>query len=602
MPTLPAALGIGELLAAYRQRVLTPAAVIDALYARIEQGDDYHVWIALVPREQALARAHALATHAPEALPLYGIPFAIKDNIDLAGVPTTAACPPFAYTPTDSAFVVSRLIEAGAIPIGKTNLDQFATGLVGTRSPYGACRNSFDRELISGGSSSGSAVAVALGLVSFALGSDTAGSGRVPAAFNNLVGFKPTRGRLSPRGMVPICRSLDAVSIFALTAEDAARVCRVCEGFDAEEPYSRHIASPPRSIGSLDALRVAVPRSDQLEFFGNAEYRRLYHAALAFLERNGARCVPIDFTPFREAAQLLYEGPWLAERYIAVEQALQHTPDALLPVTRAIIEAGTHASAVDAFRAQYRLQTLRQACESQLASVDFMITPTAGTIYSIAQVEADPVRLNSNLGVYTNFVNLLDLAAVSVPAGFTTSGVPFGMTLHGRAWNDYQLLSIAGKLQRQLAPQAGALRVPLPLDPTFDWTENDGTIAVAVCGAHLDGLPLNHQLRSLGAALMARTHTASCYRFYALPGGPPLRPGLVRVAHGGVAIEVEVWSVPRAAFGSFVAGVMSPLAIGNVELADGRTVCGFVCEGYGVADAQDISSFGGWRAYLNSRM
>jgi allophanate hydrolase len=595
-------LAISELAAAYRSGSTCPLELVELLLERIGAHGSHHIWISVLPAERLRAQARELAGRDPSTLPLYGIPFAIKDNIDLAGMPTTAACPGFAYMPAQSAFVVQRLIDAGALPIGKTNLDQFATGLVGTRSPYGACANSFDPRYISGGSSSGSAVAVALGLASFALGSDTAGSGRIPAAFNNLIGLKPTCGLLSPRGMVPACRTLDTVSILSVSAEDAARVQRVAAGFDEAEPYSR---LAPVSAGSAPwvggiarpAFRFGVPEPAQLRFFGNQDYPRLFDAALARLVELGGQAVMIDFAPFVETAELLYQGPWIAERYAVVEAALR-AGVALHPVTRGVIEAGAGLSAVQAFRAQYRLAQLRRTTERVWREIDVLVTPTAGTIFRIEEVEANPVQLNSQLGYYTNFMNLLDLAAVAVPAGFTAGGLPFGITLAAPAWSDEALLALAARLQRRDGATQGALRSALPQEAGFDWSAAAAGIELAVCGAHLEGLPLNGQLRERGAVLVARTKSAPQYRCYALPGGPPARPGLVRVASGGAAIELEVWRVPSAAFGSFVAGVPAPLAIGKLELADGRRVCGFLCEAHAVRDAQDITAYGGWRGYL----
>jgi len=595
-------LGLADLAAAYRERRTTPRAVVEELLARIAAHADLGIWITLLPRERVLEQADLLAGRDPASLPLYGVPFAIKDNIDLAQVATTAACEAFAYTPSQSAPVVQRLIDAGAIPIGKTNLDQFATGLVGTRSPYGVCRNSFDPEYISGGSSSGSAVAVALGLAGFALGTDTAGSGRVPAAFNNLIGLKPTCGRLSARGVVPACRTLDAVSILALTAEDAALICRIAEGFDAQDPYSRRPTQPARLAEfARGAFRFGVPDPGQLQFFGNDDYARLFADAVSHLERLGGQPVAIDLAPFLATGQLLYQGPWVAERYVVAEPLLKTNPDALLPVTRQIIDGGASPSAADAFRAQYRLQELRRATEPAWQQIDVLLTPTAGTMFRIAEVQADPVRLNSQLGIYTNFVNLLDLAAVAVPAGFTAAGLPFGVTLAAPAWSDYLLLQLAARLHRSIPATIGALPIALAPAPAFDWAALTDGVALAVCGAHLQGMALNHQLLERGAVLLERTVTAPSYRLYALPGGPPYRPGLVRVATQGAAIEVEVWSMPSAAFGSFVAGIPAPLAIGKLALGDGREVSGFLCESLATADAQDISAYGGWRAYQARR-
>jgi allophanate hydrolase len=591
---LPSTLLISALLDGYCAGRFTPTDVAEGVLADIAKAPDRRAWITLLSRERVLEYAGALATRDPASLPLYGVPFAIKDNIDLAGVPTTAGCPDYAYTPAKSAFVVDRLIEAGAIPIGKTNLDQFATGLVGTRSPYGACRNSIDPAYISGGSSSGSAVAVAMGLVSFSLGTDTAGSGRVPAAFNNIVGLKATCGALSTSGVVPACRSLDCVSIFALTADDAARVYGAAAVFDPEDSYSRRVDSLPSAPNASAAgaasvrspagsgFRFGVPRASQLEFFGDAEYARLFAAATARLESLGGRRVEIDFEPFLATARLLYEGPWVAERYCAVGDFLERQPDSVYPVTRQIISGGRKATAADAFRAQYRLMELRRAAERAWLEMDVLVTPTAGTIYRIDAVEADPIRLNSNLGYYTNFVNLLDLAALAVPAGFRADGLPFGVTLVGRAGTDAQLLALGDRLHSRVGT-----------DPT-----SGDHICVAVCGAHMEGLPLNQQLTSRNAVLVSRTRTAPEYRFYALPGGPPHRPGLVRVVNNGASVEVEVWSVPTALFGSFVAGIPAPLGIGKVELESGEHVMGFLCESYATATATDITALGSWRRYL----
>ena len=586
---------ISELLSHYRAGRHTPVEVLGRVLDNMTRAPQRNAWISWVPRERVLAMAQALASRSPESLPLYGIPFAIKDNMDLAGIPTTAGCPAYAYTPAESAFVVQKLIDAGAIPVGKTNLDQFATGLVGTRSPYGACHNSFDPAYISGGSSAGSAVSVATGLVSFSLGTDTAGSGRVPAAFNNLIGLKPTCGALSSRGVVPACRSLDSVSIFALTADDAQRVYAVARGFDPQDPYS----TVPQRRG-LGAARVGVPRPEQLNFFGDAQYAHLFEETLRQLEALGMRPVEIDFEPFLATARLLYEGPWVTERYCAVGEFLERNPEAVHPVTRQIVAGGKTPTAVDAFRAQYRLKELLRETQQCWSAIDVLVTPTAGTIYQIDAVNADPVRLNSNLGYYTNFVNLLDLAAVAVPAGFRADGIPFGVTLVGRAGTDDELLGLADRIQRARVGRLGAMESALPAAGDVPRVQNDDHIAVAVCGAHMVGLPLNHQLTSRGATLLQRTRTIPAYALYALPGGPPFRPGLIRMTQGGAAIEIEVWSVPATEFGSFVNGIGPPLSIGKVELEDGSRVSGFVCEAYAVDGARDITSLGGWRRYLET--
>jgi len=594
-------LTISSLRRAYRAGTLTPSKLVEQLIAERARHSAHNIWIRSVDDASLRYRARQLDVADQTSLPLYGIPFAIKDNIDFAGLPTTAGCLAFAYQPASSAPVVQALIDAGAIALGKTNLDQFATGLVGTRSPYGACRNAFDPAYISGGSSSGSAVAVALGLASFSLGTDTAGSGRVPAAFNNLVGYKPTLGSLSMRGVVPACRSLDAMSIFALTAEDAVQVARVAVRFDPDDPWSRPAgrADRPR-FGRAPTFRFAVPQAAQLEFFGNAAYEKLYGDAVQRLRDLGGEACEVDIEPLLSTARLLYEGPWVAERYLATESLLTSQPAAMLEVTRQIISGGANPSALDAFRAQYRLKELTRAAQPIWQAADVLMLPTAGTHYRISDEQADPIRLNSTLGRYTNFVNLMDLSAVAVPAGFTPEGLPFGVSLIAPAWCDGDLLALAARAHRAAVSTLGASSLPLPpAEPSIG--ASDGTIDVMVCGAHMSGLPLNKQLLERGAWQVSTTRTAPIYRFYALPGGPPFRPGLVRVKEQGVAIDVEVWRVPAEHFGSFVAGIPSPLGIGKVKLEDGSEVSGFMCESLGVADAQDISALGGWRQYLKSK-
>jgi allophanate hydrolase len=613
-------LAISELLRGYSARRFTVTQLVEHVLSLIESAPERHVWISRLPRERVLAYALALEAKPPDSLPLYGVPFAIKDNIDLEGVATTAGCPDYAYRPAASSFVVQRLIDAGAVPVGKTNLDQFATGLAGTRSPYGACFNGIDGAYISGGSSSGSAVAVATGLVSFSLGTDTAGSGRVPAAFNNIIGLKPTCGWLSTSGVVPACRSIDCVSIFALTSDDAARVAAVAGGYDAADPYSR---AAPATVAARPSFRFGVPRADQLEFFGDAESAQLFDQAVKRLAALGGQRVEIDFTPFRAAAKLLYEAAWIAERYVAVGDFIERQPHSVHPITRKLIEGSRGFSAADAFRAQHSLMAAKRAAAEAWGEIDVLVTPTAGTIYRIAELEADPIRLNANLGFYTNFVNFLDFAAVAAPAGFRRDGLPFGVTLVGPAWSDASLLVLADRFHRASVDRAGALPAPLPLASDFAMgrvvaaaapfahetpiphvppgAAPGERISVAVCGAHLEGLPLNSQLMSRGATLVRRTRTAPTYRFFALPGGPPFRPGLIRVSEGGAAIDVEVWSVPAEHFGSFVAGIPAPLGIGKVDLEDGEHVCGFICEGHAASGAEDITSLGSWRTYMSSK-
>ena len=452
-------LQISHLRNLYFSGALTPTDLVKQLDAEIGNEDSRHIWIRRLTLDEMLAFAKNLEGKNVADLPLYGIPFAIKDNIDLAGIPTTAACPEYAYTPTKSATVVQKLIDAGAIPVGKTNLDQFATGLVGTRSPYGACQNSFNAKYISGGSSAGSAVSVALGMASFSLGTDTAGSGRVPASFNNLVGHKPSCGLISTSGVVPACRTLDCVSIFALTAEDATQVLESAQGFDEEDAYSRKAILRLNSF-SGNSFTFGVPKKNQLAFFNNAETPELFNQAIKQLESLGGKAVEIDFEPFLETARLLYEGPWVAERYAAIKEFFETRPDAIFPVTKQIIGGATKFSAADTYVSQYKLKALQRKAEAVWGNLDIIVTPTAGTIYTIDEVNADPVRCNSNLGYYTNFMNLLDLSAIAVPTGFLKNGMPFGITICAPAFKDKQLLSLAAKVQKHSSKTLGATGLP----------------------------------------------------------------------------------------------------------------------------------------------
>lgn len=595
---LPPSLDILSLRQRYQSGEFTPLDLVEALLGRMAGEDVHAIWIRRLDADTLRKYAHALQGKNPESLPLYGIPFAIKDNIDLAGVPTTAGCPDYAYTPERNASVVQRLIEAGAIPIGKTNLDQFATGLNGTRSPYGACRNAFNPDYISGGSSSGSAVAVARGLASFSLGTDTAGSGRVPAAFNNLVGHKPSCGALSTRGVVPACRSLDAVSIFALTAEDAERVLAVAAGFDADDAYSRPLDAHGFDFGRAARFRFGVPMVGDLEFFGNADAERLFGEAVQRMKALGGTPVEIDLAPFLKAARLLYGGPWVAERYLAIHEFFDAHADAIFPPVRQIIAGGRDISAADTFAHLYTLRECKRTCDAVWGDIDVMISPTVGTIYRIADMEADPVRLNTHLGYYTNFMNLLDLAATAVPAGFQNDGLPFGVTLIAPPHQDGPLLHLASRMQQALGGKLGATGQELPAAESLNLLPNS-QVMVAVVGAHLSGLPLNHQLTERHAHWVKLTQTAPQYRLYALPDGK--RPGLIQVSEGGAALTCEVWEMPASQFGSFVAGIPAPLGIGKLELADGSSVNGFICEGIAIADAQDITEYGGWRAWLAKR-
>jgi allophanate hydrolase len=590
----------------YTQGDFTPRELIALLRARSQQFRDRNIWIHELSAAEIEPWLAALDDKSPAELPLFGVPFAIKDNIDLAGIPTTAACPAYAYTPDEHAFVVARLLEAGAIPLGKTNLDQFATGLVGTRSPdpYGPCKNSFDPDYISGGSSSGSAVAVALGLASFALGTDTAGSGRIPAAFNNIYGLKPTKGVLSTRGVVPACRSLDCVSLFALTAADLNALFAVCARFDPLDDYARPnpAHNTGNAFGALPAtpFTFGVPRGDQLQFFGNARYAAAFDAAISTLEQLGGVRREIDFAPFLDAARLLYEGPWVAERYLVVEKLLRDEPDALLPVTRTIIESGASRQASAAFAAFYRMQHFRRLAEAVLDDIDFIVTPTAGTHWTSNEIAEAPIARNSDLGYYTNFMNLLDMAAVAVPTALLDNGLPFGITLFADRNTDLRLLSHANALQTRLQLPLGALERHAAQWQELPSRQELAHIDLVVCGAHMQGLPLNGQLLARRATFLRATKTSARYRLFVLPGSPPVRPGLIRDADNGAAIDVELWRVPVDEFGSFVAMIPAPLGIGKLELADGSWQCGFLCEAHAISGASEITSLGGWRAYLQS--
>jgi allophanate hydrolase len=594
---------IGALLPAFASGALRPRDLLADIYGRIQARGAGPTFIELVPDWIARGMLEAAERRRAEgaSLPLFGVPFAIKDNIDLADVGTTAGCAAFRYVPSESALAVQRLVDAGAIPVAKTNLDQFATGLVGTRSPYGICSSVFSPAHVSGGSSSGSAVAVAAGLVSFALGTDTAGSGRVPAAFNNVVGLKPTRGLVSTRGVVPACRSLDCVSIFAGSVADATTVLDVMAVYDPADPFSRERpgprAAPVRTVG--------VPA--QLEFFGNVAYERLFAEAVQRLAALGVAVKRVAIDPFLAVARLLYGGPWVAERYAAVGAFIEEQPDAVHPVVREIILGGKTPSAADAFRGSYELAELRRRAAHVFREVDLLLLPTTPTHPTIEAALASPIEENTKLGRYTNFMNLLDLSGVSVPAGFTPEGLPFGVTLVGTAFSEARLGAFADRVHRSLEQTVGATGMPL-LPPAIAPSASPSTlvtdeILLAVAGAHLRGQPLNGELTSRGASFMVTTRTAACYRLVALAGTVPPKPGLVRApGFEGPGIEVEVWVLSQEAFGSFVAGVPSPMVIGTVELEDGKRVKGFLCEPFAVEGSTDITHLGGWRPYMGGRL
>ncbi|WP_314325719.1 allophanate hydrolase [Comamonas aquatica] len=573
-----------------------PAALLEQQRQALQADDTAWISIATAAQLQAQLQQLQALEHAVgrDQLPLYGIPFAAKDNIDVAGFTTTAACPAFAYVAAQDAVAVQRLRQAGAIVLGKTNLDQFATGLVGVRSPYGAVPNTFDPALVSGGSSSGSASVVARGLVPFALSTDTAGSGRVPAGFNQIVGLKPTPGAVSGTGLVPACRTLDCIGVLALNVADSALALSIMEGPDAQDAYSQARPAIP-AHRPLAQLRVVIPGGRQLA----PDYEAAVTQFAQRLQPQVASVQTLAFDTLFEVAQLLYYGPWVAERVVGARRLYEQQPEALLPVIRQVLDVHQRFNAVDTFAAQYQLQTLQREAEKIWQDCDVLCVPTAPRHPSMADLQAEPVAANSELGTYTNFVNLLGWSAIAIPAAQLPSGLPFGITLIAPAWREPDLVRWAQALEAQTPLTAGATGLPtrtLGALPRWHVPTQGETIALTVVGAHLRGMPLNHELLACGARFREATHTAPHYRLYALAGTVPAKPGLAR-AEDGAAIAVEVWDMPVANLGRFVAGVPAPLGIGTVTLQDGRHVKGFICEGMALGHAQDITHFGGWRAY-----
>lgn len=582
----PFRLSAAGIAQAVRSGQSSAVAEAEAALERISAYDAVQpqIWISRASPEALLEAARAIDARvaAGEHLPLAGVPFAVKDNIDVAGFQTTAACPAFAYAPQASASVVEKLLAAGALCVGKTNLDQFATGLNGTRSPYGAPRNAHNLAYVSGGSSSGSASAVAAGLVAFALGTDTAGSGRVPAAFQHLIGFKPSKGRWSNRGLVPACRSIDCITVFTDDTADTRLIDGIVAGFDAADAWSRPLTDLP-----LCHRTIGVPRRDQRMFFGDVEAEYFYDQALKGLAGLGT-VVEIDYAPLQEAAQLLYGGPWVAERTAALGDLLPSNPDAIDPTVREIVSAGLETRAVDLFNGIYRLAELKRHADQLWESIDVMAFPTAGTTYRVKEMLAAPIALNSALGFYTNFVNLLDMAALAVPAGARHNGTGFGITLIGPAHSDRALLDIA---------DAYLAKASLPSPPPLDLEGKMQTVKLAVVGAHLKDMPLHWQLTSRDAKFVGAFETAPEYRLYAIANSVPPKPALVHTGEGA-SIAVEVYELGVAEFGSFTVEVPPPLAIGTVTLADGSSVKGFVAEPRALDGAEDITHLGGWRAFI----
>lgn len=559
--------------------------------AAVNVGDGLapEAWICKYPKSRAQAKLVRSE--------LSGLCFAVKDNIDVAGLPTTAACPAFTHTPAASAMVVQRLLDAGASLVGKTNLDQFACGLNGTRSPYGAVPNAINPAYVSGGSSSGSAYVVATGQVDFSLGTDTAGSGRVPAGLNNIVGLKPSRGLISTRGVLPAAQSVDCVSIFAGTVAMAVKVLEATMAYDPLDAFSRKLVLNDQPYPA--SFKFGVP--SVLTFYGDAMASAAFDEAIEKLRAMGGTPETIDYTPLLEAAALLYDSALVAERYSAIRSFFDaHEAEVMEPV-RSIIASGRSYSAADLYEAQTRLKQLGQQAEAMWAGIDLLLVPTAPTHYTIAQMQRDPVVLNRHLGAHTNFVNLLDYAALSVPGSIRADGLPFGITLIGRCGSDWQLAELGQRYHHATGLTQGATGRPLPAMQTIAGIKPRQMVDVAVVGAHLSGMPLNSQLTERGATLLKFTHTAADYKLYALPGTTPPKPGMLRVASGqGASIALEVWRMPVEHYGSFVALIPSPLGIGTLALADSSQVQGFVCEAEALHGAQDISHLGGWRAYMAS--
>ncbi|MDO3384734.1 allophanate hydrolase [Gilvimarinus sp. SDUM040013] len=538
-----------------------------------------------------------LSNKRPQECPLYGIPFAVKDNIDVAGLPTSAACPDYAYEARHDAATVAKLRDAGAIVIGKTNLDQFATGLVGTRSPYGAVPNSFNKDYISGGSSSGSAVAVANGLVPFSLGTDTAGSGRVPASFNNIVGLKPTKGRFSTAGVVPACRSIDCVSVFALSVADAHCIAEIMQGEDVGDGYSRepNTLAQAKRIGNSPTF--AVPAS--IDWFGDTAQQAAWQQSLIKLKEMGTTIVEMDFTPMLELAQLLYGGAWVAERGAAVGDFIEQKPGSVNEVVGKIIRNSSNFSAIDAFNAEYNRAALAKTIQEKMKAVDALLVPTTPRFPTQQQVADEPILVNSQLGTFTNFVNLADCSALSLPAGIRSDGLPFGITLIAPAWNDLALAEFGHRWQQFCPWQRGALAGTLPADGQLTFTHRENCMRIAVVGAHLTGMPLNYQLTELGAQFVEETTTSNNYRLYALADTTPAKPALVR-AESGQAISLEIWQLPMSNLGAFFSQIPAPLGLGSITLHTGESVKGFICEAAGIANASDVTEFGGWKNYIAS--
>ncbi|RYL88509.1 allophanate hydrolase [Sporolactobacillus sp. THM7-4] len=586
---IPLILTIQWLRQNYLNRKLTPDIVVDTIIDRANKDKQMNIWITKPDRSFIQPYLDRLSEMPIEKSPLWGIPFAIKDNIDLAGVQTTAGCPDYAYIPDEHATVVKNLIEAGGIPLGKTNLDQFATGLVGTRSPYGEVHNALKEELISGGSSAGSAVAVARGQAAFSLGTDTAGSGRVPAALNRLVGFKSSCGAWSTRGVVPACASLDCITVFTHNVEDALAVDRVARTFDHHCPWSKPIAAPQSKVPK----KIYLPKSS-LHFFGPYvnEFKTAWERTVRAIKETGLPIEWIDYDFFADIAKLLYDGPFVAERWADLGPFVDSHPGSVYPVTEHILKSGAKESYTAAllFENIHKLAEAKQKVKALLHDSVF-VTPTAGGTWTREQVRKDPIKTNSEMGEYTNHCNLLDLCAISVPFDDAAENLPFGATIFATSDHEDFILGLAKEFQNESTNKTQLL--------IKDSTEHYGSIQLAVCGLHMRGFELEHQLHEHDAQFLCEAETANKYRLFLLDTNPS-KPGLIKTETDGYSIHVELWNIPISTFGSFTASIPSPLGIGKIELKDGRMVPGFICESYAVKEAKDISSYGGWKSYINA--
>jgi len=589
-----------SLLEQYRNGSLSPRQHIVELLATLKRDQESKpdtAWISLASNEQIIEQLNRLEGRQAADLPLFGIPFAVKDNIDVAGWTTTVGCPDFAYQPKKTATSVQKLLDAGAVLIGKTNLDQFATGLVGTRSPYGVVTNPFNPKYVSGGSSSGSASVVSRGLVLFSLGTDTAGSGRIPAAFTNTVGTKPTPGYMSTEGVFPACKTIDCISIFTLTAADASLVLDVMGANVHDRTREPQYHPEPKLVHQFNApLRIGIPKA--ADFLDNKEYPQLFVKALQTLKSMGHHVIEIDITPFVKAGKLLYDGPWVAERYAVIEDFIKSHPNSLDPSVKKIIESGSSYTAAQGFRATYQLKDLETECQKVWSQCDLIVVPSAPRHPTIDELKTEPILRNSELGMYTNYVNLMRLAAVAVPADFTAEGLPFGVTLIGQGGSDFAILRFAAQWQKLTKMPLGCTKTVSPSHYLDIENSNTSFVRLAVVGAHLKGMPLHSQLVERAARFVKACKTAIRYQLFALANTSPPKPGLVRVEQGGRAIDLEIYDVPTEVIGSFLALIPSPLGLGTIELEDGSWVKGFICEPIGIAGATNISHHGGWKNYL----